>query len=144
MWPFILMLAGIAAMLAACGYALLRGDRPARICAILIALAWMGSYLLQDRANNLAPQYAVAGLDIVLFLVFAALAFRYRRLWLIVACASQLLTAATHVAFVIDPRIAALGFMTAYYVWSYVTLMALAVGTRNAARGSQLRNISET
>jgi hypothetical protein len=133
-WPIILALAGAMAMALACGYAILRGDRPERWTGVMIAAAWAGSFLLQDRGHNLAPQYAVAGLDVLLFLAFLGLTFRYRRLWLVVASASQLLTAATHVAFVIDPRIAALGFMTAYYVWSYVTLIALFLGARHAVR----------
>lgn len=133
MWPIVLALAGAFAMVLACGYAILRGDRPERWCGLLIAAAWAGSFLLQDRAHNLAPQYAVAGLDVLLSLALLAMTLRFRRVWLIVASASQLLTAATHVAFVIDPRIAALGFMTAYYIWSYVTLIALVWGTRRAA-----------
>ncbi|MBI1406442.1 MAG: hypothetical protein GC145_09985 [Caulobacter sp.] len=134
MWPIILALAGALAMVLACGYAMVKGDRPARWCGMLIALAWVGSFLLQDRQHNQAPQYAVAGLDVLLSLVFLGLTLRFRRLWLVIASASQLLTAATHVAFVLDPRILALGFMTAYYVWSYVTLLALAWGTWQAAR----------
>lgn len=134
MWPIILALAGGLAMVLACGYAIARGDRPARWCGVLIALAWVGSFLLQDRQHNHAPQYAVAGLDVLLSLVFLALTLRFRRLWLVIASASQMLTAATHVAFVLDPRILALGFMTAYYVWSYVTLIALVWGSIQAER----------
>ncbi|MBX3480336.1 MAG: hypothetical protein KF842_08040 [Caulobacter sp.] len=134
MWPIILALAGGLAMVLACGYAIVRGDRPARWCGILVACAWIGSFLLQDRQHNHAPQYAVAGLDVLLSLAFLALTLRFRRLWLVVASASQLLTAATHVAFVLDPRILALGFMTAYYVWSYITLIALVWGSIQAVR----------
>ncbi|HYE45358.1 MAG TPA: hypothetical protein VEA44_06245 [Caulobacter sp.] len=126
------MLVGMLAMALACGYALWKGDKPVRWCGGLIAAAWVGSWLLQDRANILSPQYAVAALDVVLVLAFVGLMLRFRRPWLVVASASQLLTAATHWAFVLDPRIAALGFMTAYYAWSYATLLALVWGTRQA------------
>ena len=69
-----------------------------------------------------------------LFAVFAGMTLKWRRGWLIFASATQLLTAASHFAFVIDPRLSALGFMTAYYLWSYATLAALAWGTYLAAR----------
>jgi hypothetical protein len=145
MWPLILMLAGNLAMLMACAYALWRGDWPERCSAMMIALAWIGSYLLQDRSRNYDPQYWVAGLDVLLFVAFVVLTLRWRRLWLIVASATQLLTAATHMAFVIDSRIAALGFMTAYYLWSYATLAALVWGSWQAARArAPARNTAET
>jgi hypothetical protein len=134
MWSVLLAAGGAVIMLAACGYALLKGDRPARLCGIVIAVGWAGSFLLQDRQNILAPQYLVAALDGVLCLVFFALTLTFRRIWLMVATASQLLTAFTHVAFFFDSRIVALGFMTAYYVWSYVTLGALVWGTRIAEK----------
>jgi len=134
MWPILLAAGGALIMLAVCGYAVLKGDRPARLSGLVIALAWAASFLLQDRQNILAPQYLVAALDGVLCLVFFGLTLVFRRTWLMVATASQLLTAFTHVAFFFDSRIVALGFMTAYYVWSYVTLGALVWGTRQAKK----------
>lgn len=142
MWPKILVLAGMAAMAFSVGYALIAGDRPARIVGGLVGAAWLGSWALQDRSAIDAPQYAVAGLDVVLAIALIVLVLRYRRVWLIAACAFQALTAATHLAFVVDTRIAALGFMTAYYVWSYATLLALVVGTAQAARAKRLGNQS--
>ncbi|NBB14590.1 hypothetical protein GVN21_04345 [Caulobacter sp. SLTY] len=130
--------AGIVAMVLACGYALWKGDGPARWVGGLVAAAWVGSWALQDRAAIAYPQYAVAALDVVLLLVLAGMALRFRRAWLMVATASQLLTAATHWAFVLDPRIATLGFMTAYYAWSYATLAALVWGTRQAVLSRRL------
>ncbi len=132
------LLIGMLAMALACGYALWKGDTPARWVGGLVAGAWVGSWLLQDRNALGYPQYAVAALDVVLLLLFAGLALRFRRAWLMVATASQLLTAATHWAFVLDLRIATLGFMTAYYAWSYATLFALAWGTRQAVLARRL------
>lgn len=134
MWPKLLLAAGNVIMAAVCLYALWKGDRPARIGGGVIALAWIGSWLLQDRVHILQPQWAVAWLDVALFAVFAGMALKWRRGWLIFAGATQLLTAASHFAFVIDPRLSALGFMTAYYLWSYATLIALAWGTYLASR----------
>jgi Kef-type K+ transport system membrane component KefB len=128
----LLLIVGMLAMVLACGYALWKGDTPARWVGGLVAGAWIGSWVLQDRAAIAHPQYAVAALDVALLVVFAGLALGFRRAWLMVATASQLLTAATHWAFVLDLRIATLGFMTAYYAWSYATLAALVWGTRQA------------
>jgi hypothetical protein len=87
-----------------------------------------------DRGHILGPQWAVAWLDVILLGVFVVMALRWRRIWLIVACATQLLTAATHFTSILDPRLFALAIITAYYVWSYATLGALAWGTYEASR----------
>ncbi|MDB5468880.1 MAG: hypothetical protein JWR84_440 [Caulobacter sp.] len=132
--PTIPAIVGFIAMAAACLYAILRGGRPEKIAGVVIAVAWVGSSLLQDRIHILSPQWAVAWLDVVLFAIFVGMALRWRRVWLIVACATQLLTAATHFTALLDPRLFALAIITAYYVWSYATLIALAWGTHLAAR----------
>jgi hypothetical protein len=126
--------AGFVIMGVVCLYALIRGGRPEKIAAVIIAVAWLASSLLQDRLNILSPQWGVAALDGVLFFVFLGMAVYWRRGWLIFACATQLLTAATHFTQVLDPRLFALGVITAYYLWSYATLVALAWGTHQAAK----------
>lgn len=133
MWQSIAGTAGFVVMGVVCLYALIKGGRPEKIAAVIIAVAWLASSLLQDRLNILSPQWGVAALDAVLFFVFLGMALYWRRGWLIVACATQLLTAATHFTQVLDPRLFALGVITAYYLWSYATLMALAWGTHQAA-----------
>ncbi|RYF92288.1 MAG: hypothetical protein EON95_12920 [Caulobacteraceae bacterium] len=137
MWPTTLALLGMAIMAAVCLFALIKGDRPARIAGGVIALAWIGSWLLQDRVHILNTQWAVAWLDVVLLLVFFGMALRWRRGWLIIACATQLLTAATHFTALLDPRLFAMAVITAYYVWSYATLGALVWGTHKAAARQQ-------
>ena len=132
--PTIPAMVGFVVMAAVCLYALLRGGRPEKIAGGVIAVAWVASSLLQDRIHILSPQWAVAWLDVVLFVVFVIMALRWRRGWLIIACATQLLTAATHFTTLLDPRLFALAIITAYYVWSYATLIALAWGTHLAAR----------
>ena len=132
--PTIPALVGFIVMAAVCLYALLRGGRPEKIAGVVIAVAWAASALLQDRVNILSPQWVVAWLDVVLFLIFLGMTLRWRRGWLMVASATQLLTAATHFTQLLDPRLFALAVITAYYVWSYATLIALAWGTHLAAR----------
>jgi hypothetical protein len=132
--PTIPAMVGFVVMAAVCLYALLRGGRPEKIAGVVIAVAWSASSLLQDRIHILSPQWAVAWLDVALFVVFLGMALRWRRGWLIFACATQLLTAATHFTALLDPRLFALAIITAYYIWSYATLGALAWGTHLAAR----------
>ena len=132
--PSTLAMLGFVVMALVCLYALVKGGRPEKTAAIVIALAWIASSLLQDRINILSPQWAVAWLDVVLFVVFVIMALVWRRGWLMFASASQLLTAATHFTTLLDPRLFALAIITAYYIWSYATLGALAWGTHLAAR----------
>jgi hypothetical protein len=127
-------LIGFVVMAAVCLYALIKGGRPEKIAAVVIAVAWAASALLQDRIHILSPQWAVAWLDVVLFVVLLGMALVWRRGWLMFASASQLLTAATHFTTLLDPRLFALAIITAYYIWSYATLGALAWGTHLAAR----------
>lgn len=132
--PTISATVGFVVMAVVCLYAILRGGRPEKIAGVVIAVAWAASSLLQDRAHILSPQWAVAWLDVLLFAIFVGMALRWRRGWLILASATQLLTAATHFTALLDPRLFALAIITAYYVWSYATLIALAWGTHLAAR----------
>lgn len=132
--PSPLAMIGFVVMALVCLYALIKGGRPEKIVAIVIAVAWAASSLLQDRIHILSPQWGVAWLDVVLFAVLVIMALRWRRVWLIFASATQLLTAATHFTALLDPRIFALAIITAYYIWSYATLGALAWGTHLAAR----------
>ncbi len=134
MWQSFAGTAGFVIMGVVCLYALIKGGRPEKIAAVVIAVAWLASSLLQDRLNILSPQWGVAALDVVLFFVFLGMAVYWRRGWLIFACASQLLTAATHFTQLLDPRLFALGVITAYYLWSYATLIALAWGTHQTAK----------
>lgn len=134
MWQSFAVVTGFLVMGVVCLYALIKGGRPEKIVAVIIAVAWLASSLLQDRLNILSPQWGVAALDAVLFFVFLGMALYWRRGWLIVACATQLLTAATHFTQVLDPRLFALGVITAYYLWSYATLIALAWGTYQSAK----------
>jgi asparagine N-glycosylation enzyme membrane subunit Stt3 len=80
--------AGFVIMGVVCLYALIRGGRPEKIAAVIIAVAWLASSLLQDRLNILSPQWGVAALDVVLIFVFLGMAVYWRRGWLIFACAT--------------------------------------------------------
>jgi hypothetical protein len=119
---------GAVLMAAVCLFAAWPGARPQRWAAAVVLVAWMGSAALQDRDDLINPQYAIFALDVVAAAVFVTMALAWRRGWLMAMAAFQLLTTATHVAVMIDLRIWVYAYLTAYLVWSYALLAALAWG----------------
>jgi len=111
-----------------CLYAFLSGGAPQRVTAVVTAIGWLGSGYLQQPADLIDPQYATFALDLVLLLVFAWIALHWRRGWSMAVVSFQLLTMLTHIAIMIDLRIAARAYVTAYLAWSYLLLLAVAWG----------------
>lgn len=103
--------------------------RPAQLLAAAgVASAWIASAALQDRHAVGGPQYAIFALDILVAVGFTTLALVHRGAWLMALAAFQLLTAATHVGMIVDTRIFVRAYLTAYLVWSYLVVAALAWG----------------
>lgn len=132
---------GAVIMTLVCVFAWWSGGRPQRLIAGVAFVAWVASAAIQDRSFR-NPQYATFVLDLVLLGIFIAFAMHWRRPWLNWVAAFQSLTMATHIAAMMDRRIWPLASITAYMVWSYLTLAAIAWGgveamlERRAARGS--------
>jgi hypothetical protein len=103
------------------------GARPQRDIAIIAFVAWIASAAIQDRSFR-NPQYATFVLDAVLLAIFLGYALRWRRGWLNWVAALQSLTMATHIAAMMDRRIWPMASITAYMVWSYLTLAVIAWG----------------
>jgi hypothetical protein len=125
---------GAVLMAAVCLFAAWPGARPQRWAAAFVFLAWIGSAALQDRDDLINPQYAIFALDVVAAAAFTGMALAWRKTWLMAMAAFQLLTTATHVAVMIDLRIWVYAYLTAYLVWSYALLAALAWGGVQAWR----------
>lgn len=130
-------------MLAVCGTALWVGDRPAKWAGAACLAAWFGTYLVQNRHDFFNPQYAAAGVDIVLLACLIALAMIYRRSWLMAAGGFHMLGVATHFAFLIDHRVAVNAYLTAAYIWAYLTLAAVAWGTWTSWRARRLAKTTD-
>ncbi len=126
-----LSIAGYVLMFLACAMAAASGDRAARAAAGVVVFGWFASTAAQNYLNLTDPQWALTGVDLVLLVVFALMALRWRRWWLAWMAAFQLLIVATDTAFAIDRRIEVLAYYTAYYIWSYLLLAALAAGGFN-------------
>ncbi len=115
-------------MLAACGLAFSSGATAARVTAVVTAVGWIASSALQNRADLISPQYATFALDLILFGLFVWIALRWKQGWSMAVASLQLLTLLTHVAIMIDLRIAARAYATAYLAWSHLLLVAVAWG----------------
>ncbi|MDB5433245.1 MAG: hypothetical protein JWP35_4361 [Caulobacter sp.] len=127
-----LMLFGMLLTFGVGGAALWLGDRPARLMGGACIAAFLATLFLQDHRDHYYPQYAVAAVDTVLLVFVIYLAVVYRRDWLTAAGGFMMLVVTTHVAYMIDLRIAANIRATAANVWAYLTLLSLAWGTWKA------------
>ena len=121
------------ALLLTCGYAMFRGGRPERIAAAACLVASLLQPWVLDR-NWLDPQYGVLVLDVGLSVTLLGLALTTNRTWLLFASAFQLLSVIIHVAILADHSVAPLPYRRGLVIWSYLTLVALAVGTWSVRR----------
>lgn len=117
----IIWMAEYAAWILAVGFALWRGDRSARLMAV-IYLAGFGAMmaLFPNRPAELAVD--VVGL---LAMCAVALAARTPRPWLLWACIFQLISAATRTAAMLDDTIGKLAYATALNTWWMLQVAAL-------------------
>lgn len=119
---------GLLALFLAVGVAVWRGRTTERRIAGVIAVAWIGSLIL-DNDSTRGMQWAIFGVDVALALYLACEALFGRKLWPVFTAAAQILIVLTHVAFMIDDRLIHEAFFSAYYVWSYVVLACLFLGS---------------
>ena len=116
MFPIALaQLVGWAAVALTCVAAAWRGERPERLGAGLIAVAWVLSTMVERRHNWLEPQYGILAVDVATFIGLTGLAFACRRAWAICAAAFQSVAVLTHVAFLINPA----ALYRAYYMANF-------------------------
>lgn len=92
-------------------WAMWRGGFTERAGAAILGLGWFLSYLLRSPGAQGASLYVVA-IDIVVFLMYLALALWSRRLWVFFAAAGMLIAIACHYAARTMP----------FGVYSYVTI----------------------
>ena len=118
----------------ACGYALWKGGKPERIGGAAMLLAWIVQPFAVDTNAWLNPQYAAFATDVPLLAVLVWLALRGDRWWPMWAVAFHFLGMVMAIIIVVDPRVRPLAYMTALGMWSYLTVIALVVGTWREAR----------
>lgn len=126
---------GLAVLLLVCALATWRGGMTERRITAVIAVAWVASLVLDDDASR-QVQWTLFGIDVVLAVWLVAEAIFGRRLWIAIAAGAQLMIVLTHVAFAANRHIVQEAFFSAYYVWSYVVLLAVVLGCLTTRRDS--------
>ena len=122
------------AMFGACGFALWRGGWPERLVAMASLAAWLATRLAYNYGDWIDPQWGILAVDVAFLGVLIYLALTTDRSWLLFAAAFQLLGVAIHVAITIDHAIRAVAYIQALIIWSYLVLLALAIGTWSQSR----------
>lgn len=126
---------GLGALLLVCLIAVWRGGVPERRTALVVAACWVGSVLV-DNDGSRGVQWAILAIDVVLGAWLIIEALRHSRAWLFAAAGAQVLILLTHLGFALTPEMMQEGFFSAYYIWSYIVLLALLVGSLIRGRTS--------
>lgn len=119
---------GVILNVLVCGAAIWKGARTERIAAISIIIAALLSPLVQNWTDWTSPQWNILIVDTANLVVFLYLLIRKHRVWLLFACAFQLLAVLSHLGMLIDPSIMARAYISTLYVMFYGLMIALAVG----------------
>lgn len=117
-----------------CGAALWKGEFEERMtsCGVLLSLAV--TLVFEDRTWP-HIQKAIFAADTALFALLVVLALRAQKYWPMAAASVQLLAVLTHVVKMIDFKLHQWAYITAGVIWTYLLLIALAVGVRNCWAG---------
>lgn len=124
---------GLAFLFSVCGLALWAGRRTERAGAAILLLGWAASVLLRTHHWS-ELQSGVLIVDGAMFVALLILALRSDRFWPLAAAGFQLLGVITHGARLLDRHVGAWAYITAGVIWSYLVILALAVGTYNRWR----------
>ena len=120
---------GIAVTVLIVVFAFVKGDEPERIAAAAFALIVVAAMVTPQGPGAEGPRWGPIGRDIVLLAVFAGLAWRSRRNWLVWASAFQSLILTGHVLVLANLRPPGDAFAAVNNMANYGLLIALAVGT---------------
>lgn len=126
-------ISGFVALAIAALAAFVRGGALEKQAAVVVAAAWIAS-ALAPLNGRIGPSWVIVVIDVLLLIYLLYHAAFSRRLWPVAAAGFQLLILATHAAFGLRPDLEQWGYFTAYYVWSWGVLVALAVGALTARR----------
>lgn len=119
--------AGLAVVVVA--FAFIKGDEPERLGAATYVIALFSSLLIQDSSSLSGTQWGLMAIDIVMFAVYAGLAWKTERSWPVWVCAMQSLIVMSHVLTMVDMRPSSYAFFAVINLASYGVMVAIAVGT---------------
>lgn len=116
----------ICLLVGACGYALARGHRDARIVAAVCVVASLASVMLASRYA--AVETGVMLVDLATLGAFLWVALESARFWPLWVTGLQLTTVLGHFFRAVDPHLLPLAYAAALRSWSYPILIILALG----------------
>ena len=128
---------------ASCGYALWRGDRDARVAAIvcIVATALTVVLLTPGPTRYQLIEGGALFVDLATLTAFVTLALFSRRFWPLWVAGLQLTASAAHALKLFDASLVPLAYAAAERFWSYPILLIIAIGAyrghRRDARSAQ-------
>lgn len=124
---------GAILWLGVCAFAISKGDRPERLAAGALVIAWLAS--LTTRSDTVSGGvWVIMAIDVALLVFLLGLSWKTDRTWPIWAAGFQAITALVHVVVMIDERIRTIAYISATTIGSYGVLISVAVGAVRAWR----------
>ena len=120
--------------LGVCAFAISRGDRVERLAAGALVIAWLASLTVRNDTGLSSGVWTLMVIDGALLVVLLGLGWKTDRSWPIRAAGFQAITVLVHVVTLIDLRIRAIAYISAYTIGSYGVLICVAIGAIMAWR----------
>lgn len=120
----------LALLAACCGYALWRGDRDARIAAIvcIVATALTVVLLTPGPKRYQLVEGGAMIVDLATLAAFVTVALFSQRFWPLWVAGLQLTASAAHALKLADSSLVPLAYAAAERFWSYPILLIIAIG----------------
>jgi len=130
----------------ACGYALLRGTRDARIVALVCIVANFATLAVKDpvATSYSSVETGVLTVDILTLAAFTFVALTSDRFWPLWVSGLQLTTSMGHALKGIESNLLPLAYAAALRFWSYPILIILVVGVWRHQRRLRRKEIHGT
>jgi len=127
-------------LVASCGYALWRGDRDARVAAIvcIVATALTVVLLTPGTGRYRLVESGAMIVDLATLTAFVTLALTSCRFWPLWVAGLQLTASSAHALKLFDASLLPIAYAAAERFWSYPILLIIAIGAYRAHRRSTL------
>jgi hypothetical protein len=129
---------GAILWLSVCAFAIAKGDRPERLMAGALMIGWLATLTVRSDTDISGAVWMLMGIEVLLLVPLLGLGWKTDRAWPIWAAGFQSITVLVHVVTMIDLRIRAIAYISAYTIGSYGVLICVAIGAFQAWRLRQL------
>ena len=119
----------LAAAILVVTFAFLKGDEPERVGGAAYAMAFLATTMIKGDVTPNLPRWGMMGIELVLLIVFAGLAWHSRRGWPVWACSFQALIVTSHGLVAANLRPPVNAAAAVINMSNYGVLITLAVGT---------------